>query len=192
MKVGNRILTAPAALAFVVLLLISPAAAMAKTSPGVHVDPGSPAAKEYSVPLGSARHNGTPSDTSSGGKLFGSGITKSTTTPAPAPAPTPVTTPPATTTATPAVATTHHKSKRKLTHAKARRRSHSHHPAAVAVKPPPTRPSAPSPARAIGTSSGSDTGLTWMIVAAVIVLLLGGIGAAAVTRRGRRTSPYPN
>jgi hypothetical protein len=44
--------------------------------PGVHVDPGSPAAKEYALPLNQARQTGSerPSQTSSEGTLFGAGI----------------------------------------------------------------------------------------------------------------------
>lgn len=44
--------------------------------PGVHVDPGSPAAKEYAIPLSVARGQGT--EAASSGKepaLFGAGIT---------------------------------------------------------------------------------------------------------------------
>lgn len=41
--------------------------------PGVHVDPGSPAAKEYALPLTQARQTGS----SQGGALFGAGITHS-------------------------------------------------------------------------------------------------------------------
>jgi hypothetical protein len=51
--------------------LASPAAAL---EPGVHVDPGSPAAKEYALPVNEAR--GTGEETSHGPpqKLFGAGI----------------------------------------------------------------------------------------------------------------------
>jgi hypothetical protein len=44
--------------------------------PGVHVDPGSPAAKEYALPLSQARQTGSEpsSHTSSEGTLFGAGI----------------------------------------------------------------------------------------------------------------------
>ncbi|MDQ6778682.1 MAG: hypothetical protein M3071_21210, partial [Actinomycetota bacterium] len=40
--------------------------------PGVHIDPGSPVAKEYAIPLASARGGGG----SGSGQLFGGGITR--------------------------------------------------------------------------------------------------------------------
>jgi hypothetical protein len=46
----------------------------AALEPGVHVDPGSPAAKEYALPLNQARRTGAPSQSSSEGTLFGAGI----------------------------------------------------------------------------------------------------------------------
>lgn len=68
------------------LTLALPASALAggSLSPGVHLDPGSPAAKEYALPLATAR--GAPADTGSTGALFGKGITTSAPPPAPAPA----------------------------------------------------------------------------------------------------------
>jgi hypothetical protein len=42
--------------------------------PGVHVDPGSPAAKEYALPLNQARQTGAPSQSSAEAPLFGAGI----------------------------------------------------------------------------------------------------------------------
>jgi hypothetical protein len=54
------------------------ASAQAATSlePGVHVDPGSPAAKEYALPLNQARQTGSTSSSQPGseGSLFGAGI----------------------------------------------------------------------------------------------------------------------
>jgi hypothetical protein len=56
----------------------STASAQAGTGlePGVHIDPGSPAAKEYALPLNQARQAGTGSSSSgsSSGVLFGAGI----------------------------------------------------------------------------------------------------------------------
>lgn len=48
----------------------------AALEPGVHVDPGSPAAKEYAIPLTQARQTGQGGSTRSGssGTLFGAGI----------------------------------------------------------------------------------------------------------------------
>lgn len=42
--------------------------------PGVHADPGSPAAKEYALPLNQARQAGSPSNGSSRAAPFGAGI----------------------------------------------------------------------------------------------------------------------
>lgn len=57
--------------------MAAPTTALAgQSSPtaGVHIDPSSPVAKEYALPLATAR--GAPADTGSTGSLFGSGITK--------------------------------------------------------------------------------------------------------------------
>lgn len=56
-------------------LVLAPAAAALE--PGVHVDPGSPAAKQYALPLNQAREAGTPASRSGAGSeaaLFGAGI----------------------------------------------------------------------------------------------------------------------
>src|SRR5579872_3789640 len=42
--------------------------------PGVHADPGSPAAKEYALPLDQARQTGSPKAGSSAAAPFGAGI----------------------------------------------------------------------------------------------------------------------
>ena len=56
---------------------IVPAQAANALEPGVHVDPGSPAAKEYALPLNQARQTGaspSQSGTTSESTLFGAGI----------------------------------------------------------------------------------------------------------------------
>jgi hypothetical protein len=61
----------------VTLVALSSTAAQADTGlePGVHVDPGSPAAKEYVIPLGQARQIGAGgSSDGSSPPLFGAGI----------------------------------------------------------------------------------------------------------------------
>lgn len=61
----------------VTLMALSPTASQADTGlePGVHVDPGSPAAKEYVIPLSQARQMGAEgSSGSSSPPLFGAGI----------------------------------------------------------------------------------------------------------------------
>jgi hypothetical protein len=56
--------------------VLASAQAASALEPGVHVDPGSPAAKEYALPLDQARQTGTESSSqpSSEGGLFGAGI----------------------------------------------------------------------------------------------------------------------
>jgi hypothetical protein len=52
------------------------AQARGELEPGVHIDPGSPAAKQYALPLNEARQTGQHSSgaTGSSGALFGAGI----------------------------------------------------------------------------------------------------------------------
>jgi hypothetical protein len=57
-----------------------PALAGTATSPGVHVDPGSPAGKQYQIPITSARGETagqSPHSTSGSAPTFGSGVTPS-------------------------------------------------------------------------------------------------------------------
>jgi hypothetical protein len=60
-----------------VCLSATPAAATPGVEPGVHVDPGSPAEKEYVLPLNQARQTGggRSSGRSSTAPLFGAGVT---------------------------------------------------------------------------------------------------------------------
>jgi hypothetical protein len=56
-------------------LALLPATAAAELEPGVHIDPGSPAAKEYVLPLNQARQTGGGSSSKSGAvTVFGAGI----------------------------------------------------------------------------------------------------------------------
>jgi hypothetical protein len=55
-----------------VCALALPASALATGGSPVHVDPSSPVAKEYALPLATAR--GAPPESGTSGKLFGSGI----------------------------------------------------------------------------------------------------------------------
>jgi hypothetical protein len=75
MRRGDLCVTATVA---VLALSILAASAQAATGlePGVHIDPGSPAAKEYALPLNQARETGAASSSqpSSEGSLFGAGI----------------------------------------------------------------------------------------------------------------------
>jgi hypothetical protein len=159
----------PVGIVVLLLALSAPALAFgsgAPLQPGVHVDPGSPSAKEYSVPLGSARGASTPNGPGSN-KLFGSGITPSTgSTPPPA--------------STPVHSDSHHHRARKRAH-HAKHRKLVHHARKASVKA--------VPAAALDSGSGGGAGILWMLGAAALVLALGGLGAFVVARRGRRTSP---
>jgi hypothetical protein len=163
-----------AASGVLLLALSAPAVAFGSSAPlqpGVHVDPGSPAAKEYAVPLGSARGASTPNGPGSE-KLFGSGVTPSAgSTPPPASAPVHVD------------SQRHHAHKR--AHRSERRKErpkvvHSAHRASV---------KAVAPVTVADSGSGGGAGIVWMLAAAALVLGLGGLGAFVVARRGRRTSP---
>jgi hypothetical protein len=71
---GGRICGALAVLA--ISLSATPARANAELEPGVRVDPGSPAAKQYVLQLNQARQTGTQgTHASSSGSPFGAGIT---------------------------------------------------------------------------------------------------------------------
>jgi hypothetical protein len=90
MRTANRWLAHFVSVACIGVVAIVPASAGAAgkpaLEPGVHVDPGSPAAKEYAIPLQRARGASPPTTggSSSGGSggsngLFGSGITSAKT-----------------------------------------------------------------------------------------------------------------
>jgi hypothetical protein len=158
------------AAAALVLALVVPALAYGSGTPpssGVHVDPGSPSSKEYAVPLGSARGSSTPNGPGST-KLFGSGITPSTT--------------PSTKASDPAA----HSNVRRH---QARKRAHHRKHRAAAHRARANAAKTPAPAAVLNSGGGGGAGAGLMIGAAALVLALGGIGAFVVARRGRRTSP---
>lgn len=68
---ASALITVAALAASMPSLLASSAAAL---EPGVHIDPGSPAAKEYALPVNQARVTGDESSQGSSEKLFGAGI----------------------------------------------------------------------------------------------------------------------
>lgn len=170
------------ALALCLLGALLPAAAnAARLPPGVHVDPGSPAAKEYQIPLGAARGNGQATSSGSN-QLFGAGITRQSGGGGPS---APRTAGAAHTSANHAPAAPAGAAARRHGRPATRKRGGGSNRLVIA------RPaSAPSPARAIGTDAGAGIGITWMLGAAVVVLVLGGLGGAMLARRGRRTSPH--
>jgi len=169
--------------AMLVLAVGSPLAAAKTTpSPGVHIDPGSPVAKEYGIPLAEARGGGTGTGSGSG-QLFGRGITRA---PASAPKPTPTVTP----SAAPGPAAAGGSVARTAPAAKRTARPRAHHAAPagrargteVAATPATQLPPLSRPAATTGT------GIAWMLGVAALVLALGGLGGAVLARHGRRTS----
>lgn len=144
------------------------AGASTRPAPGVHIDPGSPAAKEYAIPLGQARAGGSAGGSGSS-QLFGSGITASSQPPSGG----------ASAPQTNGTAPGHR--------ARGARHTHRHHGAqkrsrsTVVAPQPATR----DPAKVLGSSGGGGSGIVWMIGAAALVLALGGLGGAAIARRGR-------
>ncbi len=198
-------------LVYVTGCLALPAAASASGNSPVHVDPKSPVAKEYALPLASAR--GAAPESGNSGKLFGPGIkhhrstaTRASTTPASmsttaqapaaqtqstqAPAPVPVPVPQAVaapTVAEPAPTTTEPPP------------AISTHATTTAARTPPqhvTTVSLPALTRTDGGRAvkaapaaytvlepGSGSGVLWMVLAAVIVVALGSAGGVMLSRR---------
>lgn len=160
------------------------AAATPTVAPGVHIDPGSPVAKEYAIPLAQAR--GGDSGGGGSGQLFGSGITRAPSAPATAPAtgPTPATGGQAAATPAAPVAVKpkpkHQSGARARAHRRSRSTNHvSQGAEAAAVSGP-------------GPPAAGAGGIAWMLGAAALVLALGGLGGVALSRytrgAGTRTS----
>ncbi len=177
-----------------VCTLALPASALASGSP-VHVDPSSPVAKEYALPLATAR--GAPPESGQSGKLFGSGIkhtsstvpqttTQVVTTPPPPP-PTEQHVTPITTASTAPITTAS-----TTTPTSPPKPPVRHHPPHVTTVTLPvlTTPGTTKRLAAKATpaayrvlKAGSGSGLLWMVVAAVLVLALGSAGGLALSRR---------
>ena len=178
------------ALGIVAALAVLPGSAVAAPSPtpGVQVDPNSPVAKEYSIPLSNAR-GGTPGSAQTG-PTFGSGITRgggggsagggagsgaaSTSTGASAGS-------------TGSTSAAKHSVAR---HKGAHHRSHATAPVKPVVQRHPASIEAP-PSAAKVIHAGSGSGFAWMAGVGVLVLVLGGLGGYALTARTRRNSPHP-
>ncbi len=82
--VSLKLMRSVSAAAVAALVLLAPQGALAAGgSNGVHVDPGSPAGKQYAIPISSARGETSPHGSGSSGSanppLFGAGITPSST-----------------------------------------------------------------------------------------------------------------
>lgn len=179
------------------LALAAPASSVAAAGgnppTGVHVDPNSPAAKQYAIPLASAR--GQAPGSSASGPLFGAGIKLHKKKPA---APAVVSTPPSTVTATTPAPTTpapapakpvrhrraaHHAAQR---HRKPASSAATGAPSIGPLGPPPSSAASTPPPAGEVLHSSSDSGFVWMLGLAALVLVLGGAGSLLAARRPRR------
>lgn len=151
-----------------------PSAAVAQSpSPGVHVDPGSPAAKQYSIPLATAR--GAPPGSGTPSTLFGQGITRASGgSPAGGTAGT----------APPAGTTSPAQQGKSRAHKSQAATSGGARPGHAAATP---ATSAPPALKVLHPGSGS--GAVWMLGLAAIVILLGSAGGVLAAGRVRRGSP---
>ncbi len=177
---------------------------------GVHVDPSSPVAKEYALPLATAR--GAPADTGATGPLFGRGITKpkgtgpsravTSTTPATEVAPTE--TAPASSPAPPTSTTTAADDVTGTTPSGSNHVArHRHHPVPKRSRAGGRQRSGtgrPHAAKVVGTAvptamkllhPGSGSSWLWMLVGALAVLAVGSAGAFLLVRV-RQHDPKPN
>jgi hypothetical protein len=168
----------------------STAAASGPPAPGVHIDPGSPVAKEYAIPLAQARAGSG----SSGGQLFGKGITPAqSTTPAPV-TPPPAAAAPAAEPATETAGGVHaarHAHRAAGHHPGARRRARPTHRAADRGTQVAAATAAPASAELSASSrpsGGGGAGIEWMVGVAALVLALGGLGGAVLARHSRSAS----
>jgi len=167
--------------------LALPAPALAAGGSPVHVDPASPVAKEYALPLATAR--GAPPESGQSGKLFGSGIKHPSTVPTQT-ATTTIATPPPTST----------QSEQTITSALPTTVSHRPHPhrrhhrpvhvttVTLPVLTTPMTASREITARATPAAyrvlrPGSGSGVLWMVLVAVLVLGIGSAGGVLLRRR---------
>jgi hypothetical protein len=151
---------------FTLLVLLPCGAWGAGPEPGVHVDPGSPVAKEYVLPLNQARNIGHgPGESASSPRLFGTGIAS----------PRPSRSAATTTKGAGADAGGRRKLAASGSSSSTRRRM--------------TLPDASGLDLAARSDSGHGS-LLALLGGGIAVLALGGIGAAAV-RRSRRSTPPP-
>jgi pyruvate/2-oxoglutarate dehydrogenase complex dihydrolipoamide acyltransferase (E2) component len=167
--------------------LALPASAPAAGGSPVHVDPASPVAKEYALPLATAR--GAAPESGKSGRLFGSGLKHASTAPTEtATATAPVESPPPATVSEPTVTPVTTTPVIKRPH---RRRQHRPPHVTTVTLPAlttPTTASKPITARATPAAyrvlrPGSGSGLLWMAIAAVLVIAVGSAGGLALRRR---------
>jgi hypothetical protein len=153
----------------VLALSCSTAAAQAATGlePGVHVDPGSPAAKEYALPLNQARQTGAGASSSSASSppLFGAGIKP------------------------PAAGGSSHSGSGSGKGKATGRGGASGPNGANASAPRFTLPSAVLRASSSQASSGGGGSILALLGGGVAILVLGGLGGTILKRSRSATSP---
>jgi hypothetical protein len=161
---GNGVMLAGALASIALCGLAASAQAAAGLEPGVHRDPGSPAAKEYALPINQARQTGSPNHTASGSAaLFGAGIK-----------------PPG------SGGSPHQGSSLHRIHAGDRSVASG---AARAGSPSPTAlPAAVLRSASGKASSGGDDSILVLLAGGVAILVLGGFGGV-VMRRGHPRTP---
>ena len=169
--------------------LALPGSALGAGGSPLHIDPASPVAKEYALPLSVAR--GAAPESGRSGKLFGSGITHAETiTDTSATAPPPVTT---TVSRPAATTTTRASSSTPVPRPHPRARHHRRvHPVTRTHTTPQTGTNTTAGRQIIERATptayrvlrpGSGSGLLWMLAAALLVLAIGGVGGIALRRR---------
>lgn len=158
-----RVLLALAAMLVLAVPVPASAASQQAVPPGVHIDPNSPPAQEYAIPLDQARTAGRSA--TGGNGLFGSGIRTADNSGSSAG---PV-----------------HRVGGSLARTSS---SDQRHDAGANVAG--RYPAAPTPAqlRAAREPPRGETGIAWMLGAAALVLALGGVAARVIARHNRGTS----
>jgi len=178
-----RALTACATGVAVLIAVVLPGGALGKgLPPGVHVDPGSPAGKEYQIPVASARSLSAGQKGGSTGAnppIFGVGVTS-----ARAPSPTTPTAGAAAgsgsgTTAGSGSRTAAGSASRRSTH----RRRHRHRGRAASAG------SLPTASRSTRVDASQPGGESWLplVAGGALVLLVGGGGGLGLRRRYLQT-----
>ena len=140
---------------------------------GVHIDPGSPAAKQYAIPLSQARQidSGSSSSASSSATAFGAGIN-----------------PPAPVSSSRSASASRDGRAHRRRSSRVRARKHGKH-AATALTPEAKPPAAVLQAANTQASSGGGDGSTLALLGGgVLILVLGGLGGT-VLRRTRPSGP---
>lgn len=166
-----------------VCLAPTPAMANAPLPPGVHVDPGSPANKQYQIPIPAARQETAGSTGSTGGSsnppLFGVGIKSSA---APASGPGQTTAANSASSSVPAPGGTHHPGIRSSAASSRHTRTRAaHHSAAQSS----TRAARTTRTYEKASEPGSSSWLP-LVIGGALVLIVGGGGGLGLRRRHLR------